>query len=42
MVVADFVDFSGNSTMQNSLFHPDGTPCKANTQVHGKAVRLIG
>ena len=41
MVVSNFVNFSGNSNLQNSLTHPDGTPCQANTQVSGKSVRLI-
>jgi hypothetical protein len=41
MVVANFVNFSGNSNLQNSLTRPDGTPCQAATQVAGKAVRLI-
>jgi len=41
MVVANFVDFSGNASIQNSLTHPDGTACLADTQVQGKAVRLI-
>jgi Flp pilus assembly protein TadG len=41
MVVASFVDFSGNSNLQNSLTRPDGTPCQAATQVSGKSVRLI-
>lgn len=42
MVVGNYVNFSGNSNLQNTLTHPDGTPCLANTQVSGKAVRLIG
>jgi Flp pilus assembly protein TadG len=42
MVVANYVNFSGNSNLQNSLTHPDGTPCQAASQVSGKAVRLIG
>jgi hypothetical protein len=37
MVVANFVTFTGNSTMQN-----DTSTCVADTQVQGKAVRLIG
>ncbi len=41
MVVANFVNFSGNSNLQNSLTHPDGTPCQADSQVEAKAVRLI-
>jgi Flp pilus assembly protein TadG len=42
MVVANFVNFSGNTNLQNTLTHPNGDPCEANTQVEGKAVRLIG
>lgn len=41
MVVANFVTFSGNANLQNTLQHPDGTPCAHDTQVEGKAVRLI-
>ena len=41
MVVANFVDFSGNASLQNTLQHPDGSACQAATQVQGKAVRLI-
>jgi hypothetical protein len=41
MVVASFVDFSGNSNLQNVLERPDGTPCQAASQVSGKSVRLI-
>jgi Flp pilus assembly protein TadG len=42
MIVSNFVNFSGNTNLQNTLEHPDHTPCQANTQVSGKAVRLIG
>ena len=42
MIVANQVVFTGNSNLQNSLTHPDGTACKANTTVAGKEVRLIG
>lgn len=41
MVVSNYVNFSGNANMQNSLTHPDGTPCQAASQVTGKNVRLI-
>jgi hypothetical protein len=41
MIVGNYVNFSGNSNLQNSLTRPDGTPCQAATQVAGKAVRLI-
>jgi Flp pilus assembly protein TadG len=41
MVVANFVDFSGNASIQNTLQHPDGSACQAATQVTGKNVRLI-
>jgi Flp pilus assembly protein TadG len=41
MVVANYVNFGGNSNLQNTLTHPNGTPCQAATQVSGKAVRLI-
>lgn len=41
MVVANYVDFTGNSNVQNSLTRPDGTACSNATQVSGKAVRLI-
>jgi Flp pilus assembly protein TadG len=41
MVVANFVDFSGNASLQNTLQHPDGSACLAATQVQGKNVRLI-
>jgi Flp pilus assembly protein TadG len=41
MVVANFVDFSGNASIQNTLQHPDGSACLAATQVQGKNVRLI-
>jgi Flp pilus assembly protein TadG len=41
MVVANYVDFSGNASIQNTLTHPDGSACQAATQVQGKAVRLI-
>lgn len=41
MVVANFVNFSGNSNLQNSLTRPDGTPCTNAKQVSGKEVRLI-
>jgi Flp pilus assembly protein TadG len=41
MVVANYVNFSGNANLQNTLTHPNGTPCQAATQVQGKAVRLI-
>ena len=41
MVVANYVNFSGNTNLQNSLTHPDGTPCQAASQVTGKSVRLI-
>lgn len=41
MVVADYVDFSGNSNIQNSLTHPDGSACQAATQVTGKSIRLV-
>ena len=42
MLVANQVVFTGNSNLQNTLTHPDGTACKANTTVAGKEVRLIG
>lgn len=41
MVVANFVDFTGNASLQNTLQHPDGSACQAATQVQGKNVRLI-
>jgi Flp pilus assembly protein TadG len=41
MVVANYVNFSGNANLQNTLTRPDGTPCQAATQVSGKSVRLI-
>jgi Flp pilus assembly protein TadG len=41
MVVADYVNFSGNSNLQNALTRPDGTPCTNAKQVTGKEVRLI-
>jgi Flp pilus assembly protein TadG len=41
MVVANFVDFAGNASLQNTLQHPDGSACQAATQVQGKNVRLI-
>jgi len=41
MIVGNYVNFSGNANLQNSLFRPDGTPCQAATQVSGKSVRLI-
>lgn len=41
MVVANYVNFGGNANLQNTLTRPDGKPCKAATQVTGKAVRLI-
>jgi Flp pilus assembly protein TadG len=41
MVVSNFVNFSGNTNLQNSLTRPDGSPCQAATQVQGKSVRLI-
>lgn len=41
MIVGNYVNFSGNANLQNVLEHPDGTPCQADTQVSGKAVRLI-
>lgn len=41
MVVANFVDFTGNASLQNTLEHPDGSACQAATQVQGKSVRLI-
>ena len=41
MVVADVVDFTGNTGLQNSLFRPDGTPCTNNTTVTASIVRLV-
>jgi hypothetical protein len=41
MVVANYVTFTGNSNMQNTLTRPDGTPCTAATQVHANAVKLV-
>jgi Flp pilus assembly protein TadG len=41
MIVGNYVNFSGNADLQNSLTRPDGTPCQAATQVSGKSVRLI-
>ena len=41
MVVSNYVNFSGNANLQNSLTRPDGTPCTSATQVSGKEVRLI-
>jgi len=41
MIVANFVDFAGNASLQNTLQHPDGSACQAATQVQGKNVRLI-
>jgi hypothetical protein len=41
MVVAWTVDFGGNTGLQNSLTHPDGTPCQANETVTAKVVRLV-
>lgn len=37
MIVGSFVDFTGNSTVQNDI-----TDCDADTQVAAQAVRLIG
>ena len=28
MVVANFVDFAGNASLQNTLQHPDGSACQ--------------
>jgi hypothetical protein len=41
MVVADLVDFTGNTNLQNSLTRPDGTPCTANQTVTANIVRLV-
>ena len=41
MIVSNYVNFSGNANLQNSLTRPDGTPCTAASQVSGKEVRLI-
>jgi Flp pilus assembly protein TadG len=41
MVVGKYVNFSGNSNLQNVLERPDGSPCQAASQVSGKSVRLI-
>ena len=41
MVVANYVNFSGNANLQNALTRPDGTPCTNAKQVTGKEVRLI-
>lgn len=41
MVVADVVDITGNTSLQNSLTRPDGTPCTANQTVTAKMVRLV-
>lgn len=41
MIVADVVDFTGNTNLQNSLTRPDGTPCTANQTVSAKVVRLV-
>ena len=41
MVVADLVDFTGNTNLQNSLTRPNGTPCTNNTTVTAYVVRLV-
>lgn len=41
MVVADLVDFTGNTNLQNSLTRPDGTACTANQTVTANVVRLV-
>lgn len=41
MIVGNYVNFSGNADLQNTLTRPDGSPCQAASQVSGKSVRLI-
>jgi Flp pilus assembly protein TadG len=41
MVVAYTATFTGNTNLQNSLTHPDGTPCRANTTVTAKRIALV-
>ena len=41
MVVADLVDFTGNTNLQNSLTRPDGTACTGNQTVTANIVRLV-
>ncbi len=41
MVVADLVDFTGNTSLQNSLTRPNGDPCTANQTVTASIVRLV-
>ena len=41
MVVADLVDFTGNTNLQNSLTRPDGTACTGNQTVTANIVWLV-
>ena len=41
MIIGWNVTFTGSSDIQNTLTRPDGTPCRADTRMNGKRVRLI-
>lgn len=41
MIVADLVNFTGNTNLQNSLTRPDGSACTGNQTVTANIVRLV-